>query len=547
MRDSGIMHRGLGVVFAVLIAGYTAGVAAGGTITQLPLSAFGGMAVDGAHQRVFVSGGAGTSSIVVLDFTGAIVKTITGQGGATGMVVDESSGTLYVALRDNTSITKIDTATLAETSRMSVAPISLPRQLALAGGKLWFGYGCASTAGIGSINLDGSSAKAHSMGAGYCPVLAATATTGRLASGDTGISPTTLYLYDISTDPPTLVKSVWSPGGASDLNQLVFSPDESRLLSASNNPGAVQAFNVSDLSLAATYPLADGHPNSVAISDDGAFVAAAAGHAWYDPDIYVFPAGETTPVRQWDFTSTTKVMVERGLAFSPDSSKLFAVSTNDTTGRLDFRVLTNPTQPLLSTETSLTVSASRVTYGTSLTLRAHVTAAKTGSMSFYKTPYGGSRTLVKTVAINSLGNASISTKPAARTLYTAEFTGNDKYDSSTSAGRTVYVRARTTVRLRRWYARSGIYKLFRAGTRPLVTGTVAPNHAGSPLRFVAQRYYAGAWRLTATVTFTITSAGSVSAELLRTTRGGTYRVRTIFGGDADHLGSRSRWAYLKVT
>src|SRR5688500_14721064 len=108
------MHRGLGVVLAVLIAGYTAGVAAGGTITQLPLSAFGGMAVDGAHQRVFVSGGAGTSSIVVLDFTGAIVKTITGQGGATGMVVDESSGTLYVALRDNTSISKIDTATLAE-------------------------------------------------------------------------------------------------------------------------------------------------------------------------------------------------------------------------------------------------------------------------------------------------------------------------------------------------------------------------------------------------------------------------------------------------
>jgi hypothetical protein len=64
--------------------------------------------------------------------------------------------------------------------------------------------------------------------------------------------------------------------------------------------------------------------------------------------------------------------------------------------------------------------------------------------------------------------------------------------------------------------------------------------------FVAQRYYAGAWRGTVTGMFPILSNGSAYAELLRTTRG-SYRVRAIFGGDADHLGSRSGWAYLKVT
>jgi hypothetical protein len=518
------------------------------SVTQLPLSTFAGIAVDGAHGHVFVSGGAGTSSIIVLDFNGAIVKTITGQGGASGMVVDGSSGTLYVALRDNTSISKIDTATLTETSRISVAPISLPTQLALAHGQLWVGHGCGEgNEGIASMNLDGTGIAAKSMGVYYCPMLAATATTNLVATGDANLSPTTLNLYDVSTDPPTLVKSVWSPGGASDLNQLVFSHDQSRLLSASNSPHALQALNVSDLSLAAAYPLADGGANSVAITADGDFVAASSGYAWYDPDIFVFPVGDTTPVRVWDFNSTTKVMPARALAFSPDAKKLFAVSTNDVAGKLDFRVLTNPTVPLISTTTGLTVSSSTVRYGHSVTLRAHVSGAKSGSMSFYKKPYGRSRTLVKTVAINSNGNASISTKPASKTVYTAEFRGNDKYDSSTSAGRTVYVRARTTVHLKRWYARSGVYKLFHAGTRPLVTGTVAPNHAGSPLKFFAQQYYAGAWRLTATATFTITSSGSVSAELLRTVRGGAYRVRVSFAGDADHLGSRSRWAYLKVT
>jgi hypothetical protein len=539
------MRRGLAVFLAVFVAG-GGSEALAGSVTQLPLTSWGGMAVDGAHGHVFVSGGKGTSSVIVLDFNGTIVKTITGQGGATGMVVDESSGTLYVALRDNTSISKIDTATLTETSRISVAPILLPTQLALAGGKLWFGHACGEGGGgVASINLDGTGVAAKSMGAFYCPVLAASATTNLVATGDSGLSPTTLYLYDITTDPPTLVKSSWNPGGASDLNELVFSPDDSRLLSASNNPHAVQSFNASDLSLAATYPT--GGSNSVAITDDGGFVAAGARYAWYDPDIFVYPVGDTTPVRIWDFNSTTKVTVERGLAFSPDASRLFAVSTNDPTGNLDFRVFTNPTLPLISTATSLSSSATTVIYGHYVTLKAHVTSARSGAMSFYKTPYGGSRTLVKTVPINSLGNASISTKPSAKTRYTAEFTGNDKYDSSTSAGRTVNVRARTTVRLSRFYGRSGIYKLFHAGTRPLVTGTVAPNHAGSTLKFLAQRYYAGAWRLPAAATFTISPSGSISVELLRTVRGGTYRVRVSFGGDADHLGSTSGWAYLKVT
>ena len=97
------MRRSLVVVLA-FVAALTVSEAAAASVTQLPLTTWGGIAVDGAHGHVFVSGGAGTSSIIVLDFNGEIVATITGQGGATGMLVDESSGTLYVALRDNTAI-----------------------------------------------------------------------------------------------------------------------------------------------------------------------------------------------------------------------------------------------------------------------------------------------------------------------------------------------------------------------------------------------------------------------------------------------------------
>ena len=41
--------------------------------TTLPLTGFGGIAVDDARGHVFVSGGPGTNSIAVLDFDGTLV------------------------------------------------------------------------------------------------------------------------------------------------------------------------------------------------------------------------------------------------------------------------------------------------------------------------------------------------------------------------------------------------------------------------------------------------------------------------------------------
>jgi hypothetical protein len=113
--------------------------------------------------------------------------------------------------------------------------------------------------------------------------------------------------------------------------------------------------------------------------------------------------GDTTAVRSWDFDSTSKELIAAGLALSPDASRLFAVSTNDSNEKADFRVYTNPTVPLIATTSSLAASASTVTYGKSVTLSAHVSGATNGTMSLYATPSGGSKTLVKTAAVNASG------------------------------------------------------------------------------------------------------------------------------------------------
>ena len=142
------------LLFAIL-ALLTVPPAHAGNATVLPFLGFGDMAVDSTTEHVFISSGVGGSSVAVLDFDGNLVKTITGQQGATGLAVDETSGTLYVALSNVSQISMIDTTTLNERSRVAPTGMSSPRSLVLAGGRLWIGYGCA-TGGAGSVALDGS-------------------------------------------------------------------------------------------------------------------------------------------------------------------------------------------------------------------------------------------------------------------------------------------------------------------------------------------------------------------------------------------------------
>src|SRR6516162_3629711 len=117
------MRQQLAVVLLGLAALFVGPVTAAraDSTTQLPFTS--GpvwLAVDAAAQHVFVSGGPGSSSIVVLNWDGTIVKTITGEAGASEMAVaDPTTHTLYVALHDANAISEIDTQTLTETTRFS--------------------------------------------------------------------------------------------------------------------------------------------------------------------------------------------------------------------------------------------------------------------------------------------------------------------------------------------------------------------------------------------------------------------------------------------
>src|SRR3954447_17677081 len=119
--------------------------ASAGSVTALNLTGYADMVVDDAHQHVFVTGRAGDSSVIVLDYSGVLLTTITNEPGAAGMALDTANDTLYVALSSSNGISAIDTTTLAESARISIAPASAATKLALAGGRLWFAHDCSGT------------------------------------------------------------------------------------------------------------------------------------------------------------------------------------------------------------------------------------------------------------------------------------------------------------------------------------------------------------------------------------------------------------------
>ncbi|SOE32950.1 YncE family protein [Streptomyces sp. OK228] len=153
------IHKRTAVAMAAALIGSLTLIGAG-TVTAtaeetsvaLPSASFRDIVVDGVHDRVFVSDPTG-GSIVVTDYAGAVVQQITAEEGAAGLVLSADSRKLYVALSTVGAIAEIDTATLTETNRYPTGADTSPQSLAMAGGKLWFGYTVGSSGGIGSLDV----------------------------------------------------------------------------------------------------------------------------------------------------------------------------------------------------------------------------------------------------------------------------------------------------------------------------------------------------------------------------------------------------------
>lgn len=386
----------------------------------LPVRSAGDIVVDSAHQRVFVSDPTG-GKIVVTTYGGTVVQQLTALPGVAGLELSADSATLYAAVGGDDAIVAVDTATGTESARYAVG--DQPRSVAVAGGRIWFGYGASGYGDLGSVDLTGEQPvitlgqATHSWyGA---PILDAAPDSGVLLAGETASSPSSLVSYDVTTGAPVRLAATTA---GSFIRDVAVTPDGQNVITASGSPYHHPVFKTADLTPNGSYA-SDAYPNAVAIAPDGTVAAGIDG--WYDPDVYIYRPGGTTAVREYDFpntgsTSASDVLADSGLAWTTDASRLFAVTSNSN-DVFSLRVLTGPTKAATTVTVDAPATAPR---GKKLTVKGKVT-------SKVPLPAGSPLTVTRTDLES----------PNGRQLPSATVKGDGTYsftDTPTAGGKVTY-------------------------------------------------------------------------------------------------------------
>jgi hypothetical protein len=275
----------------------------------LPMTTVAALAADDVNARVFLSGGPGSSAVLVADRAGVVTNTLTSEPGVTDLVLTPDSSALYLARTDDGVIAQMDPGALNEVRTFATG--GCPENLALDGNRLWFSTSCGTAGWLGSVNLTTGGVTHYFAGVSQplTDLAVSSAAPDRLlsialATGDT------LSLYDTSGPTPNLLaaRSV----GASE--QIVITPNgQNVMIGHSTWAGTL---SMADLTVA-PYVFDGGFGLAATPGSDGLLVVGVGqgvvgvDATWQQRHSYGLPSGYT--------------VVRQGVALSADSSQLYAV------------------------------------------------------------------------------------------------------------------------------------------------------------------------------------------------------------------------------
>lgn len=499
--------------------------------TALPLTSFGRVAVsaDPAYPYVFASGGNGGGGVVALDADGAVLQTFSGLSNAHGLVAVGSE--VFVSGCGGSAIDVIDVTTLTVSNSITT-PFPTDCDLGYGGGLLIFSE--TTPGGHRMVTLDPTTETFWEGTDEFAPAV--------LTSSPSNTVSTIGELLDMTTQPPTSLGA--TPGTGGSQYDAALAPAGTRaFIATSNPPFAVTEYAVSATpTLTRSYPLPSS-PHAVAVSASGLFVAA--GIDATGKNVKIFKVGATTATGSYT-TPDGIATADRGLAFSISGATLFAI-TRQAGQAPTLHVLSQAN--LVDTTASLGLSRGTVTVGGSVTLTAHVANhASGGTMRIYKTPYGGSRQLAASGPVNAKGNLIVKVSPKKHTVYQAVYSGDSKYATEKSTSKTVKVRVKLALAASRYYASVNGVRLYHAGAKPpLFTTTVTPYHSGGCTRLYLQQRVSGRWKsYTPSPCFGLTNS-RVAVYITGLPRNTSWRVRSWYAADFDHLAGFSPYVRFAIT
>ncbi|OIJ88200.1 hypothetical protein BIV24_21695 [Streptomyces colonosanans] len=337
---------GAGLTVAVAPAAHAA---ASDSVVKLPFSSYSAIAVDSVHQRVFVADRAtdyytNKGVIAVYDFRGERLTTIQTPYYVSGLALSADSTKLYAGLR--AQIQTYDTTTFEPAMLGYAATDDCGRELAFSGGQLYFTTPnsryvdeCSTAQSYLDVAINGSYSRT-----GWNDYGKLTLESGpgdRMLMGQPRNNKAAnpfLTVYDTSNG--SLVRNAArrfadsAGNGALDLKDMAFSADGSKVAVADAAYGT-RLLNTDDLSDAANaYPAlpAGATASSVAFSGDGKYLARGAAATGSTPDLLLQPADPTDSTAPLEFVFEGSLdgdrVAPRGMEWSADGSRLFAVTTN---------------------------------------------------------------------------------------------------------------------------------------------------------------------------------------------------------------------------
>jgi Tol biopolymer transport system component len=215
-----------------------------------------------------------------------------------------------------------------------------------------------------------------------------------------------------------------------------------------------------------------------------------------------------------------------------------------------------------SQQVTLAASESVLTFGSKLTLSAHVVAAPaSGTVRFLRILAGSTkRSLIATESVDGNGNAAITISPQVSARYVLRWSGDvDHPLGGWSAPRDVRVKVRIRGEMRGGYAtRNGVrlYHFTLACPRqgrscPLSAFAVAPNHAGKRLLVTLQlRRSGGSWRTISSRRWRLNKKSTLGIIWIYSDAaviGRSFRTRAKFISDRDHASASTAWLGFRVT
>ncbi|MFJ2876836.1 YncE family protein [Streptomyces sp. NPDC086796] len=452
------------------------GPGAGDTVAKLPISSYSAMVVDSAHERVYITDDRRNqyaNQVHVYNFQGQKVGSLPTASAPSGMALSTDGGTLYVS--QSSGVLAFDTATQERTGVTYTAyDVPCPRDVAFAGGKEWHTETPYLTTECDNRQtwLYGA-AGSQSSNTGWNATGRLRLTSGPEApdrivmaqARNTGDANPFLATLDASGD--TLVRGperrfADAQGkGALDMKDVAQSSDGRRIAVADAAYGT-RLLDATDLSDApAGYqPLPEGAvASAVAFSGDGTYIARGAAATGSTVDLLVQPADPAAGTAPLEFAYEGALdgdrIAPRGLGWSKDGSRLFAVTANRSGNEFWLHVIQPPAAQYDSRFTgTLSTTPGRPVVGKPVGIRGRLeldgpAPAEPVTVSAVRHDTNGDRRLGP-VEVDADGSFTVLDVPSlvGDATYTVSFTGDLTHRPAEDTALTVAVaKAPTTVAL----------------------------------------------------------------------------------------------------